>query len=364
MTTRQFSAADHELDGLYAQLAEQSLQPLWELSGLLTEEPRTRAIPFRWPGRELRELGRRAGDLVPVDRGGDRRVLACCNPGLGGAPYAVPTLWAAVQHLRGNEVAPAHRHTPSALRFVVEGEGVWTVVDGDPLHMGAGDLILTPSWTFHEHHNPGDRPMIWLDVLDLPIVSALDAVFFEEGPDGQDGRTGSRSASERWFGGGPGLVPVDGPALPEHRSPLLAYRWADTDRALAALLDVTGSRYATLRYSDPVRGGDVMPTMRCEISRVPAGMATDTLRQTGGRVLCVLHGSGEIRIGARRFAAEPGDIFAVPSWTPWAVHAGTEIDVFSTSDAPVLEALGLMRTQNLTTGGNGGVTAQLTGAGE
>ncbi|WP_224391031.1 cupin domain-containing protein [Pseudonocardia sp. ICBG1293] len=212
MTTRRFAATDPELDELYGHLAARSVQPLWELSGLLTREPHVAGVPHRWAGRDLRELGARAGELVPVDRGGDRRVLACCNPGLGGAPYAVSTLWAAVQYLRGHEVAPAHRHTPAALRFIVEGEGVWTLVDGDPIHMGPGDLVLTPSWTFHEHHNPGDRPMIWMDVLDLPIVAALDAVFFEEGPSEQaDTRTAPRSASEGWFGGGPGLTPVTAP---------------------------------------------------------------------------------------------------------------------------------------------------------
>jgi gentisate 1,2-dioxygenase len=361
MATQQFSAADPNLGALYTRLAEHSLQPLWELSGLLTKEPHVEAVPFRWSGRKLRELAEIAGDLVPVDRGGDRRVLACCNPGLDGAPYAVSTLWAAVQYLRGHEVAPAHRHTPAALRFVVEGEGVWTLVDGDPLHMGTGDLILTPSWTFHEHHNPGDSPMIWLDVLDLPVVTALDAVFFEEGPSEEaDTRVATRSASEGWFGGGVGLVPVEAPAVPSRRSPLLAYRWTDTDHALGALLDTTGAPHASLRYSDPVRGGDVLPTMRCEITRVTARASTDTLRQTGGRVLCVLHGSGEIRIGTEQFTVEPGDILAVPSWTPWSLHATTKLDVFSTSDAPVLEALDLMRTQNLTDTANNAATAQLT----
>ncbi|MEJ2863635.1 cupin domain-containing protein [Actinomycetospora flava] len=345
MATRRFKATDPELDELYGRFADQGLQPLWELAGLLTAEPRVQAVPYRWSGRVLRELGTRAGELVPVDRGGDRRVLACANPGLGGAPYAVGTLWAAIQYLRGREVAPAHRHTPAALRFVVEGEGVWTLVDGDPLHMGTGDLVLTPSWTFHEHHNPRDEPMIWVDVLDLPVVAALDAIFFEEGPTEEaDTRTAVRSGSEARYGGGPGLVP-SGAAPPPGRSPLLAYRWADTDRALTGLLEATGEGDAVLRYTDPVSGGDVMPTMRCEIARVLAGAATVPARQTGGRVLCVLHGGGEIRIGAERFAVEPGDLLAVPSWTPWSVHADAEIDLFSTSDAPVLEALGLLRTE-------------------
>ncbi|MTD52952.1 cupin domain-containing protein [Amycolatopsis pithecellobii] len=344
MATTRFEAKDPELDVLYQQLSEGGLQPLWELKGLLTPEPAVRGVPHRWPGKELRELGARAGDLVPVDRGGDRRVLACCNPGLGGAPYAVSTLWAAVQFLNGHEVAPAHRHTPAALRFIIEGSGVFTLVDGDPLHMGTGDLILTPSWTFHEHHNPTDQPMIWMDVLDLPVVAALDAVFFEEGPsEAADTSVADRSASERWYGAGPGLAPVGGPPLPPHRSPLLAYRWADTDRALTAQLQATGTAHARIRYTDPVRGGDVMPTMRCEIERVRTGARTGTARQTGGRVATVLHGNGRLRVGDQTYDVEPGDIVAIPSWTPWSIEADREIDLFSTSDAPVLEALGLYR---------------------
>ena len=347
MATRRFNATTPELGVLYEQLAEGEVQPLWELKGLLTAEPATQGVPYRWSGRHLRELATRAGELVPVDRGGDRRVLACSNPGLGGAPYAVSTLWAAIQYLRGHEVAPAHRHTPAALRFVVEGEGVFTLVDGDPLHMGTGDLILTPSWTFHEHHNPTPDPMIWVDVLDLPLVSALDAVFFEEGPsDEADRSVAARSGSESWYGAGPGLVPAAGPAPPRRHSPLLAYRWADTDRALSVQLDAAGGTHARLRYADPLRGGDVMPTMRCEIERVRAGTATNLVRQTGGRVATVLHGTGTMCIGGERFEIEPGDILAIPSWSPWSITAETEIDLFSTSDAPVLEAVDLFRTRS------------------
>ena len=301
-------------------------------------------MPHRWRAAELKALGERAGDLVPVDRGGDRRVLACANPGLGGAPYVSSSLWAAVQYLGPHEVAPAHRHTPAALRFVLEGEGVWTLVDGDPVAMSAGDLILTPSWTFHEHHNPGDESMMWLDVLDLPIVHALEAVFFEIGPtEAVDRRTDPVSESERRFGSGPGLRPavLDEP-LPGH-SPLLAFRWAETDRGLRSTLEVSKTGVAELRYTDPLRGRDVLPTMRCEITRVTGGAATARSRQTGSRVLTVLHGRGRIEIGEQVFDVEPGDIAVVPSWAPWQVHADVQLDVFSTSDAPVLEALGLFR---------------------
>ncbi|MCP2627399.1 cupin domain-containing protein [Mycolicibacterium smegmatis] len=347
MTNRRFRASDPELDRFYGELSAAALQPLWEMRGLLTPEPKVKGIPHRWEGSVLRELGAAAGARVPVDRGGDRRVLACCNPGLDGAPYAVSTLWAAVQYLKGHESAPAHRHTPAALRFIVEGEGVWTLVDDDPLHMGYGDLVLTPAWTFHEHHNPGDKPMIWLDVLDLPIVAALDAVFFESGENGvRSVHSESRSVSEGWFGGGPGLTPVGGPELPALRSPLLAYRWAHTDRALDAQLDASGAAHARLRYTDPVRGGDVMPTMRCEMDRVRPGRSTSPERQTGGRVACVLSGTGRMVLGGQSFDLAPGDVYAIPSWTWWHIEADEQVDLFSTSDAPVLEALGLLRTDS------------------
>jgi gentisate 1,2-dioxygenase len=349
MRAQRFYATDRSLDSLYGELADWSLQPLWELTNPLTPEPRPRSTTYRWPGDVLRNLGAAVGDLVPFDTVRDRRVLVCCNPGFDGAPHTVSTLLAAVQFLNGGESAPPHRHTPAALRFVVEGHGVWTAVDGDPVHMESGDLILTPSWTFHEHHNPGTEAMIWLDVLDLPLVAALDAVFFEEGhAKTVNTQTDQRSTSEKWFGGGPGLVPAGGSPLTAHRSPLLAYRWADTDRALKAQLDVASIGHARIRYADPTSGGDVMPTMRCEMQRILAGHVTGAERQTGGRIACVLHGAGQIRVGDGTFDLGTGDVIAIPSWQPWSISADTELDIFSTSDAPILEAVGLYRHETTT----------------
>jgi gentisate 1,2-dioxygenase len=351
MATTRFTPVDHDAEPLYQELAEHDLQPLWELHGLLTSQPRPRAVPFAWHAKDLKRLAERAGELVPVDRGGDRRVLACANPGLEGAPYIVGTLWAAVQYLRVGEVAPAHRHTPAALRFVLEGEGVWTVVDGDAIPMAAGDLVLTPSWTFHEHHNSGAAPMMWLDVLDLPLVAALDAVFYEDGPsDDVQVTTPVLSRSEQRYGSGPGLLPGrasdagGGRQHPQAASPLLAYRWAGTDRALAAQL-ADGATTAHVRYADPTTGADVMPTMRCEMFRYAAGSTSPTVRRTGGGVGCVLHGAGTVSIGGESFAVAPGDILAIPSWAEFHVTANDQLDLFVTSDAPVLEALGLYREE-------------------
>lgn len=342
MATSRFTDPDADLDALYADLSGQDLQPLWKLHGLLTPEPVTKAVPYRWRGQVLRELAARSGEHVGIDRGGDRRVLACANPGLDGAPYAAPTMWVGVQYLGAGELAPAHRHTPAALRFVLAGEGAWTLVDGDPIRMATGDLVLTPSMTFHEHHNPADAPMMWMDVLDLPMIAAVDAVFFEEGPDETaDTSTAQRSTAEQFWGGGPGLVPARA-GKPPH-SPLLVYRWAETDRALDAQLAGSGEPDAELRYADPRTGADVMPTMRCEIRRLRAGHETPARQQTGSRVAAVLAGTGTVSIGDERFDVVAGDIFVVPSWARYALTAGEQLDVFSTTDAPVLEALGVYR---------------------
>jgi gentisate 1,2-dioxygenase len=348
MSTKRYTSHDPEVNAFYTQIAEHDLQPLWEMRGLLTKIPTVRTVPHRWSSADLRSLAARSGDLVPIDRGGDRRVLALSNPGLAGAPYISSTLWAAVQFLLPGEMAPAHRHTPAALRFILDGDGVCTVLDGDPVTMSRGDLVLTPAWSFHEHHNPGGKSMMWLDVLDLPIVAGLDAVFFEEGPSEEaDQSAAERSTSERLYGQGSGLVPVgvDG-AKPAH-SPLTVYRWASTDQALTRMLEHAGTGHAHLRFRDPTRDRDVMPTLRCEMRRLLAGARSDLERQTGSRVCAVLSGTGQADIDDRTFPLAAGDIFVVPSWSTHRLRADEDLDVFITSDAPVLEKLSLYRSEEL-----------------
>lgn len=336
------------LDELYGDLAEADLQPLWRLPHLMPGHPPLADVPFMWKWKPLRHLAERAGALVPLDRGGDRRVLSLCNPGLGGAPFATTTLWGAVQYLGPGEVAPAHHHTPAALRFVIEGEGVWTLVNGDPVAMAPGDLVLTPSWTWHEHRNPGSSPMLWFDGLDIPMIRALDAVFYADAPGGQATRLDAvpASASELAWGGGPGLVPLEADAG-EPFSRLLAYRWADTDRALSRLIRGRGARHAALRFADPATGRDVMPTLRCSMHRLLPGERTPTTRRAGSSVWVAFEGSATALVDGQVFDLEPGDMFVVPSWAAFDLEAHEPASLFSVSDAPVLEALGLARTERL-----------------
>ena len=340
------------LRDLYRGFAAQSLIPLWtQLGDLMPMHPRPRAVPHVWHWAALLPLARAAGDLVPVGRGGERRAIGLANPGLAPHAYISPTLWCAIQYLGPREVAPEHRHSQNAFRFVVEGEGVWTVVDGDPVRMSRGDLLLTPGWRFHGHHNDRDAPMAWLDGLDIPFSQQMDVGFFEFGSDRvTDPATPDFSRGERLWGH-PGLRPLSGLA-DTVASPLAAYRWEHTDRALTEqlLLEDEGQPatvaqgHAAIRYVNPTTGGDVMPTIRCEFHRLREGCETPARREVGSSVFQVFDGRGAVVIEGARHALATGDIVVLPSWVAWSLQAETRFDLFRFSDAPVMERLQFMRS--------------------
>lgn len=338
------------LDDLYQRLAEHHMSPLWtQIGGLMPLVPTPDAVPALWRWSTLHPLAARSGELVPVGRGGERRAIALCNPGLHGAPYATPTLWAAVQYLGPREEAPAHRHAQTAFRFVVDGEGVWTNVEGDAVAMRRGDLLLTPGMHFHEHHNTTDRPMAWIDGLDIPLVRQLDAGFFEFGPDEMATKATPRVSRNERLWGHPGLRPVG--ASPPVASPLMAYRWEHTDAALAAQLEleaeghpgVVEHRHAVVRFTNPDTAGDCLSTIRCEMHRFAPGCHTATRRHVGSSVWQVFCGAGTVTIGGECFEVATGDVVAVPSWAPVAVRTDDGMDAFRFSDEPVHEMLGLAR---------------------
>lgn len=349
-----FDSPEHQarLAELYRDFDAVGMTPLWRTrEGLMPFSPEPRAVPHLWRWRELYPLAARSAELVPVGRGGERRAIGLGNPGLPGDPYATPTLWAAIQYLAPRESAPEHRHTQSALRFVLEGEGVWTVVDGDPVAMRRGDLLLTPGWHFHGHQNVSDTPMAWLDGLDIPLVAGTDQGFFEFGPEEvRDKSTPDRSRSERLWGG-PGLTPVSAVGA-RPSSPLMAYRWAHTDAALAAQLEleteggpgVVEPGHAAVRYTNPTTGSDALPTMRTEMHRLRAGARTRTTRTTASSVWQVFTGGGTVTMDGDARDLEHGDVFVVPSWTGFSLQAADELDLFTFSDAPVFEKLSLLRT--------------------
>lgn len=342
-----------ELRELYRGFERELLVPLWtEIGELMPMSPSPAAAAHRWEWAELLRLARRSGELVPVGRGGERRAIALANPGLGGAPYATPTLWAAIQYLNPGEDAPVHRHTQHAFRFVVEGEGVWTVVDGDPVAMRRGDFLLTPGWHFHGHHNQSESPMAWLDGLDIPFVHQTGSAFFEFGPERVgDHSTPARSRAERLWAH-PGLRPVSQPE-PSVSSPIAAYRWEHTDAALTAQLEleaeghpgVVEPGHAAIRFTNPTTGGDVMPTIRAEMHRLTTGCRTATRREVGSAVWQVFDGRGEVSVGDRHWTVARGDLVVVPSWAPLTLTAATGLDLFRFADTPIFESLHANRVQ-------------------
>jgi gentisate 1,2-dioxygenase len=350
-----FDSPEHQrkLEELYRDFAAAGMTPLWTTrEGLMPFSPQPRAVPHRWRWSELYPLAERSAELVPVGRGGERRAISLGNPGLLGDPYTTPTLWAAIQYLAPRESAPEHRHSQSAFRFVLEGEGVWTVVDGDPVAMRRGDLLLTPGWHFHGHQNVSDEPMAWLDGLDIPFVAETDQGFFEFGSDEVSCTdTPDRSASERLWGQ-PGLLPASAVGARPH-SPLMAYRWGHTDAALAAQLELEAEGrpgvlepgHAAIRFTNPTSGADALTTIRTEMHRVAGGATTAHTRTTASAVWQVFSGGGTATLNGESYELGRGDVLAVPSWTEVSFAAGDQLDLFCFSDAPVFEKLALLRTK-------------------
>lgn len=344
---------DAELKQLYADFEAENLMPLWtQTNDLMPFHPKPKAVAHVWKWSTLYPLAQRSGDLVPVGRGGERRAIGLANPGLGGRAYISPTLWAAIQYLGPKETAPEHRHAQNAFRFVVEGEGVWTVVNGDPVRMSRGDFLLTPGWHFHGHHNETDHPMAWIDGLDIPFSYQNDVGFFEFGSERvTDYATPAFSRGERlWCH--PGLRPLSG-LQNTVSSPIGAYRWEFTDRALTEqlLLEEEGQPatveqgHAAIRYINPTTGRDVMPTIRAEFHRLREGVQTPGRREVGSSIFQVFEGRGAVQLGDTLHKLEKGDIFVVPSWIRWSLQAETQFDLFRFSDAPIMERLNFARTQ-------------------
>jgi gentisate 1,2-dioxygenase len=247
---------------------------------------------------------------------------------------------------------------------VIEGEGVWTVVDGDPVGMRRGDFLPQAGWNWHAHHNATAQPMAWIDGLDIPFQYITEAQFFQPGRDqlsDAEHATPDRSRSERLWGH-PGLSPVAAHARPQTPgSPLLAYRWEHTDRALADQLAIEAEGFggtvepghAAVRFTDPATGADVLPTIRAEVHRIRRGTQTAPVRETGSSVYAVFDGSGTVTVGDKTWPVTRGDLFVVPSWQPLSVksEAGPTdsdshaLDLFRFSDSPVFEALRLDRKE-------------------
>ena len=339
------SAPDEKRKAFYARIDGHHLAPLWEVLGtLVPPEPVTPCLPELWRYDAIRSFLLESGELISA-REAERRVLVLENPALRGSSSITRSLYAGLQLILPGEVAPSHRHSQSALRFVIEGEGAYTAVEGERVPMHPGDLIITPQWTYHDHGNPGHEPVIWLDGLDIPIVAFFDAGFAERYP----GETLplNRAEGDTLARFGSALLPVDYEAHTS-ASPLVAYPY-ERSRAALETLRHSGRFHPChglkLRYANPANGGYPMPTIAAFLQLLPATFAGDPYRSTDGTVYCVAEGRGHSTVGARAFDWGPRDVFVVPSWCAVSHHAHEDAVLFSFSDRPVQKALGLWREE-------------------
>lgn len=337
-----------QLDALYADMESNQLTPLWTLEGeILGVYPNPQTIPWLWKWRQMYDIAERAGNLVPVDRGGDRRAMGLTNPGLGGLPYATNTLWAAVQWLNGQEVAPAHRHTSQALRFIIDGAGSYSTVEGDRVFLRRGDLVLNPPWYWHDHGSFSDERAIWMDGLDIPLTNYFDAGFFEPSELNQQEVTKIEGGTILKYG-----VGNMRPAWEEPKTDypgLSTYTWADTEKALSNL-EKSGecSPYddIALEYINSHTGGSVLKTIACWVQNIRPGLHTKAHRQVQSSVYLLFEGEGYVVINGVRFDLEAGDMFCVPSWAAHEFRntsASDRMILFSMHDTPVTKVLGKYR---------------------
>jgi gentisate 1,2-dioxygenase len=338
-------AASEDRQAFYRRIDEHHLTPLWEVMGaLVPREPASPCVPALWPYDVVREFLMESGRLISA-REAERRVLVLENPGLRGASSITHTLYAGLQLILPGEVAPSHRHTQSALRFVVEGEGAYTAVDGERVTMHPGDFIITPSWTFHDHGNPGAEPVVWLDGLDIPMVAFFDAGFAERHP--EEVQPVAKPEGDALARYGATLLPLEYEAR-SLTTPVFSYPYARSREALETLRRAEpwhACHGLKLQYANPASGGYPMPTIAAFLQLVPAGFAGKPHRSTDGTVYCVVQGRGRSKVGNRVFEWGPRDIFVVPSWCTASHEAREDAVLFSFSDRPVQKAMGLWREE-------------------
>lgn len=327
----------------YDRIRDDNLAPLWQVfSSLITKEPKSNCQAHLWSYKLLRKRLLEAGDLISAKEA-ERRVLILENPGFAGEARITTSLFSGLQLVLPGEVAPAHRHSQSALRFIMEGSGGQTAVDGERTLMEEGDFVITPPWSWHDHGNESDEPMIWLDGLDIPLVRFFDASFAESYPDDEQPITAPDGDSGARYGAN--MMPVDyRSASPV--SPLFAYPYARTRDALETMKQNDAwdpCHGLKMRYTNPNDGGHAMPTIGAFIQLLPAGFTTRRYRATDATVFVCVEGRGKSRIGRTHFEWGPRDIFVVPSWQPVVHEAIKETVLFSFSDKPVQEKLALWR---------------------
>lgn len=335
------------LEQLHADMERARLVPTWKyVSQFVSMQPAVGYRPFLWKWDHVLAHLMRAGELVTLERGAERRSMEHTNPDLRAQFSTSHTLATALQLVRPGERAPAHRHQAGAVRFAARSQGgeVFTCVQGEPLRMEENDLLLTPSGTWHGHRNDTAHDIVWLDALDYPLVNLLQASWFEPGDDDSapprpEGYTTARYGHARPAG-------WDGDPSPQ---PVMRYRWQDMRESIERLRREDGSPCdgILLEYVNPRTSGPTLPTMSCRAQLLRPGEHTRAHRATASTVHYVIEGEGSSIVNGQRLDWARGDVFVIPNWA-WHEHRnphGRDAILFCITDEPVMRALGMYREQ-------------------
>lgn len=328
-----------KLDELDRELEKSQLSGFWK-----TRVPlHAPEAPYLWKWESLLDGLLKASETIGIEQA-ERRAIRLVNPHLP-IKSTSHTLQFTFSIVNPGEIARAHRHNMAAIRFVVKGKGAYTSVAGEKFPMEEGDLILTPNWTWHDHHNESEDPIIWLDGLDGPLIQSLNVLFFEEYENAEQpiSRKTGESLSRFGFARAPNNDEGQLRGVP------FRYRWQDTYRSLTVMSDKECDAYdgTLLRYINPATGGYTYPTMSCEIQRFGPGEKFKSHRHTSTVLYHVFRGQGRTSIGECYLEWKQGDSFVIPLWQ-WHAHENIAADdaiLFSINDRPVMEALGLYREQ-------------------
>lgn len=329
---------------LLREIDNQGLSPLWDvLSSLVHETPQPLAKPALWRYNDIAPLLKRAGELITAEQA-ERRVLILENPSLRGQSKIADSLFAGLQLILPGESAPPHRHSQSALRFVLEGEGAFTSVDGERAAMHRGDFIITAGWRWHDHGNEANESVVWLDGLDIPIVDTFKATFMERCSAEQMQIEMRPEGFSKWKYGS-GFAPIEHP-WGEASSPTFIYPYKDARAALSGIasFEQPDPHHAfRLKYVNAVSNDWAMPTIAPYMSFLPTGFETVPHRSTENRVWVCVEGSGTAKVGSQEFKWAENDIFVAPSWNATHLHSDSNSFLFSFSDRSAQEKLGLFR---------------------
>lgn len=326
-----------------------------------TTKPETGVEPCVWAWRELNELMLESEKLIGINDA-ERRGLILVNPGLGEKPYMTNTIFGDVQILGPGEQAPAHRHTTSASRFFLEGEGAYTTVEGEKCTMGPGDLVINPSWAWHDHGHEGKGDVTYLNILDVPLVASLGCVFYDheywrendQSKTIQSVKKPVNASYDLYATGGirPKIVKRTNKAY----SPQLVYRFADVSMALNRLTRYEPDPYDgyIIEYVNPENGLSVMPTMSFTMQLLKPSQHTSVHRHTSSTVYCCASGRGATVVEGKKLQWMKNDIFVVPTWA-WHEHvneSGSEPAIlFAVTDSPTIQKLDLYREEGRTSSG-------------